>query len=102
MSDKTYLGTGKEITTQFGKILKLSFTESDLQTMQEKMSNGWVNVDILPRREVSPKGQTHYGVLNEWKPEPGAGGGGGGGAKPASKPADSGSVNDMSVEDLPF
>ncbi len=109
MSDKTYVGSGKEITTQFGKILKMSFSEKDVTTLKDKLNeNGWVNVDILPRREPSERGATHYGVVNEWKPQPQDGGGE---SAPAPKKTEAkeessseakNDAEEVSAEDLPF
>jgi len=65
--EKKYVGTGKTVSTKFGDILKLSFSENDLKTLQENLSNGWVNVDIMKRKEPSEKGTTHYGRINTWK-----------------------------------
>ncbi len=102
MSEKKYVATGKKVTTQFGEILKLSLSEKDVQTLQENLSNGWVNVDILPRREVSPTGKTHYGVINEWKPEPRDGEAAPAPKKAAKKEEAPANAEEVSAEDLPF
>ena len=89
--EKQYVGSGKVITTQFGEILKMSMTAEDIKVLQENLSNGWVNFDILKRREPSEKGMTHYAVLNTWKPEAKE-------IEPEKKQA----INDFEPEDLPF
>lgn len=98
--EKIYCGNAKKVTTQFGEILKLSFTEEDLKKLQESLDNGWVNADVLERRSPSAGGMTHYLVVNTWKPK--AGGGAPEGNAPAAKPAPAAKTEDVSVEDLPF
>lgn len=101
--DKIYVGNAKTVTTQFGDILKVSMSADDLTTLQENLSNGWVNFDILKRKAPSEKGMTHYAVLNTWKPEsqaneeapaPQT-------QKPTKKTAPK-KDEEMDVEDLPF
>lgn len=96
--DKQYVGNGKTITTQFGDILKMSMTADDLKVLQDNLSNGWVNFDVLKRREPSEKGMTHYAVLNTWKPENQEGGP----APAKSAPAGNDTIDEMDPEDLPF
>ena len=104
MSDqgqKIYCGNGRVIKTQYGELMKLSFTAEDLQKMQENLSNGWINVVVKERRTPSEKGTTHYLEVDTWKPEPRDGD-----SAPApkasapAKPAEN--VEEMSAEDLPF
>ena len=70
MSDKIYVGTGKiKEFSDGGSILKFSFTEKDLGTLREHLSNGWVNIAISKRKTPSEKGTTHYAVIDTWKPK---------------------------------
>lgn len=96
MADKIYCGNGKKITTRFGDMLKLSFSESDLQALQDNLDNGWVNAKVSERREPSASGMTHYLEVDTWKP----GQNDGAGSTPAKKaPA---KTDEVSAEDLPF
>lgn len=61
----------KEVETKFGKIIKLSFNiqvfaEFCRTNMNDK---GYINIDVLPRKEAGKFGDTHYGVLNTYKKE---------------------------------
>ena len=70
-TEKVYIGSGKVATTKFGDILKLSFWPKDFETMEKnKNDGGWINIDIQKRKEADKYGNTHYGLLNTWKPEP--------------------------------
>ena len=96
MADKIYCGNGRVIKTQYGELMKLSFTEEDLQAMQDNLENGWVNVVVKERREPSEKGTTHYLEVDTWKPNSEA---------PAEKkavPAKPAQTDEVSAEDLPF
>lgn len=95
MAEKIYCGNGRVIKTQFGELMKLSFTEEDLQAMQDNLSNGWVNVVVKERREPSEKGTTHYLEVDTWKPNQEAESSKAAPAKPAQ-------TNEVSAEDLPF
>lgn len=60
----------KTLDTEYGAILKASISVNDfVEFLKENQDEGWVNIDILERREVSDKGHTHYSVLNQWKPD---------------------------------
>lgn len=95
MADKIYCGNGRVIKTQFGELMKLSFTEEDLQAMQDNLSNGWINVVVKERREPSEKGTTHYLEVDTWKPNQDDGASKAAPAKPAQ-------TDEVSAEDLPF
>lgn len=69
MSDKIYCGNAKVIKTQYGGMMKLSFTEDDLKTMVANLDKGWVNVSVNKRKEASKGGMTHYCQIDTWKPE---------------------------------
>lgn len=60
----------KQVETSFGNIIKASISVEDFkQFLDDNADNGWVNIDILERKEVSDKGHSHYGVLNTFKPK---------------------------------
>ena len=91
MADKIYCGNGKVIKTQYGELMKLSFTAEDVDKMKENLKNGW-----------SEKGTTHYLEVDTW--EPTQGGGGAPAKKAAGKPAaDEVQLDEeITAEDLPF
>lgn len=102
-SDRKYCGNGKVIKTQYGELMKLSLTEADVQSLQESLDNGWVNIVVKERRNPSPTGLTHYLEIDTWKPnekdmdnKP----------APAKKSApaakDPFDDDEISVDDLPF
>jgi len=68
MSEKVYVGNGKEIETQYGKMMKISFSEEDVQKLQENLKNKWVNCVVKERREPSEKGTTHYLEIDQFLP----------------------------------
>ena len=95
--DKIFCGNGKNITTQYGDLLKLSFSKEDIQTLveqSEKSESGWVNVNVKKRREPSEKGTTHYLEVDTWKPN--------GGTSGTAKPANNNDAEELTAEDLPF
>jgi hypothetical protein len=97
MSDeKIYCGNGKLIKTQYGDLMKLSFTTEDLEKLQSKLDNGWVNAVVKERREPSEKGTTHYLEIDTWKPNAD------GASAPATKPATPAAAPETTAEDLPF
>ena len=70
-SENLYVGSGKTRQTQYGGIFKLSFSADDLRKMMQYLNeSGWVTIDILQRREISPSGSTHYGKIDTWRPQP--------------------------------
>jgi hypothetical protein len=57
----------KSTATAYGDILKLSIKTDDLvEFFKQHQNNGWVNIDLLKKREVDEKGRTHTAVLNTW------------------------------------
>ena len=95
MSDeKIYCGNGKKIPTQYGDLMKISFTAEDLQKMQDNLENGWINLNLKERREPSERGTTHYLEVDTWKPT-----GGASNSKSAPKKSDEA---ELTAEDLPF
>ena len=75
MSEKIYVGNGKEQTVERKSggsftVLKLSFSKKDLQVMLANVNEkGYINTDVLKRKEPNQWGQTHYLVIDDWKPE---------------------------------
>lgn len=68
--DKIFCGSGKEITTQYGPLMKLSFTKEDLDKLQAGLKNGWVNAALKAVKEPKEGKQTHYVELDTWEPTP--------------------------------
>ena len=69
MSDKTYIGTGKEFEfANGGTKVTMMFFEDDLKLLNDNFNDGCVKIDISRRREPSEKGMTHYGILNTFVP----------------------------------
>lgn len=66
MADKTYCGNAKEIQTKYGPIIKVGLRASDLPLPNE---NGFINIVVAPRKEVSEKGSTHSVYVDDWKPQ---------------------------------
>ena len=48
-----------------GSLIKAAFKVSELQEHADE--NGWVNIVIAKRREVSEKGATHYANKSEYQ-----------------------------------
>ena len=70
MSDKIYVGGGKQITTQYGPLLKISFSRDDLQTLTNNLNaKGWVNLNVNERQQQSEYGQTHSIQIDTWQPD---------------------------------
>ena len=67
MTDKKYAGNGKNITTKYGNLMKLSLTEEDVKTLQENLKEGWVNIAVKERKEPSKTGFTHYLEIDDYK-----------------------------------
>jgi len=67
MSERVFVGIGREREAKYGPIIKLSFSEADVRRMQEHLHNGWVNVDVM-RRKTPDGDNTHFAQLDLWKP----------------------------------
>jgi hypothetical protein len=71
MSDKVFCGNGKEVTTKFGKLLKISFSKKDLETLMANLSEqGWVNTVVKEKKDKIEGKPTHYLELDNFKPTP--------------------------------
>jgi hypothetical protein len=55
--------------TNFGDILKLGFNAESLIDFIKQHTNdrGYINFDVMPRKETDQYGNSHSVVLNEWK-----------------------------------
>ena len=67
MNEKIFVGNVKTVEAKFGTITKLGFKESDLELLQQHVSNGWVNVAIM----TSQKTGNPYMVVDTYKPKHG-------------------------------
>lgn len=67
MSEKIYIGKGKP--GKFGT--KINICISDIPEDAFSTLNGkkYFRADVLPRKDPDDKGNTHYIVLDTWKPE---------------------------------
>lgn len=54
-------------------MIRISISPEDLAKINQfaQGNNGWANLNLSKRREVSKKGQTHSVTLNTWKPKQG-------------------------------
>lgn len=93
--DKIFCGSGKEIETKFGKLLKLSFSSKDIDTLKSNLNEkGWINLVVKEKREKQEGKNTHYLEVDTYQPR--------------SKPQEdtfSGSKfgeSNISLEDVPF
>ena len=74
MTEKIYAGNGKEVETKFGKMLKISFSKKDLETLISQLNNGWVNC-VVKEKQTKVEGKpTHYLEVDLWKPKEGSAG----------------------------
>jgi hypothetical protein len=73
MADKTYINGLfiKSKQTTFGEVVSVSINAKTLIEELNKHTNakGYVNIDLLRRKEADKNGNTHYAVLNEWQPK---------------------------------
>jgi len=68
---KTYLNgiflKGRK--NQFGNLeIKATITETFVNDCLDKMENGKIRVNICQRKEPDKHGNTHYVVVDDWKP----------------------------------
>lgn len=66
--DKIFVGSAKIITTQFGELMKVSFSQSDLDKLNANVSNGWVNCNVKEKKNKVEGKPTHYLEIDTWKP----------------------------------
>lgn len=89
----------KTVETKNGPmgILKVSVRVDEfIKELQEMAHDGWVNIDILKRREPSEKGVTHYAVENTWAKDKALKEGS------PSQFAQGSSIGDIPTDDIPF
>jgi hypothetical protein len=61
MTEKIYCGNAKTIETKFGKMLKISFSKSDLQALNKAMDGKeWVNCNLKKKQTIVEGKPTHY------------------------------------------
>lgn len=65
LKEKTIQGNNGAFTVMNGSIRLEEFVAS----LQELAVDGWVNVEIKKRSQVSDKGVTHYMVPSSYKPK---------------------------------
>jgi len=71
MSEKIYVGNGKKKEAKFGDIIKLSFSEADLDTLKQNLNErGYVNLDCCERKQIDKYGNSHYMTIDNWEPDP--------------------------------
>lgn len=67
--EKVFVGSAKIITTQYGDLTKVSFSQADLQKLTEHLNNGWVNCVIKEKKNKVEGKPTHYLEIDNWKPK---------------------------------
>ena len=67
MEEKIFCGNGKIIITQFGEMVKISFSEKDLKTMLANLEKGWINTVLKAKKTVVEGKPTHYLEVDKWK-----------------------------------
>ena len=68
MSDKIFCGSGKIIKTQYGDLTKISFSQKDLEVLNQNVNNGWVNTALKEKKNKVDGKPTHYLEIDTWKP----------------------------------
>ena len=66
--DRTYINQcslREKVFEDGGSLVNAAFKVSELQEHADE--NGWVNIVIAKRREVSAKGATHYAYKSEYQ-----------------------------------
>jgi hypothetical protein len=70
--EKLYIpkSSAKIQKTSFGEIIKIGINIKSLgEFIRQNVTGEYLNIDIVPRREVKEDGVTHSLVLNTWKPD---------------------------------
>lgn len=78
--EKIFLGNGKKVEfTNGGSILKMRFSEDHLRAalkyceengQESRSGKMWIGVNFQERKQPDDYGNTHYGVIDTWKPDP--------------------------------
>ena len=69
--EKVFCGNGKIIKTQYGDMVKISFSEADLKKMLDNLNNGWINTVLKEKKNKVEGKPTHYLEVDNWKPTQG-------------------------------
>lgn len=67
---KTYIKSMRYKQGKFGGKLSININNLINELNPLKNEKGYVNLNIHELREIDKYGNTHYIVLDEWKPEP--------------------------------
>jgi hypothetical protein len=68
--EKKYVGNSRNIQGKFGEIQKISFSRKDLEVLLDNLNEkGYVNLNRVAKKETDKYGNTHYLVIDDWKPE---------------------------------
>lgn len=92
MTEKIFIGKVQVKDTKYGQIIKVGFSEKDLETLAEhKNERGWVNISIL----TSQYGDK-YAIIDTYQQ-----------AKPQAKPKTVGTeeyidIDDIELDKIPF
>lgn len=68
-TEKVFCGNGKIINTEYGEMIKISFSKNDLETMLNNLENGWINTVLKQKKTIVEGKPTHYLEVDNWKPE---------------------------------
>lgn len=68
--EKIFCGNGKIIKTQFGELVKISYSEKDLKTMLANLKNGWVNTVLKEKKNKVDGKPTHYVEIDNFEATP--------------------------------
>lgn len=70
--EKIYCGNAKIVKTTFGEIQKISMSKKDINTIVKHMKDNdldWINLEMLPKKNVEQGKPTHYIKVDTWKPQ---------------------------------
>lgn len=65
--EKVFCGSARVITTKYGELTKVSFSEKDLETLKGCLDNGWVNCVVKEKKNKVEGKPTHYLEVDKWK-----------------------------------
>jgi len=68
MSEKIFCGSGRIITTKYGGLTKMSFSEKDIEILKNNLKNGWVNVVVKEKQNKVEGKPTHYVEVDTYEP----------------------------------
>lgn len=68
--ERIFCGSGKLVQFSNGStVIKLAISPENLDSILDNVNaEGWVKIDIFERNSISPKGMTHYAVINDYVP----------------------------------